>query len=279
MTRYANYWTGRSRRSLAGAVALLALLTPLLLAGCAVTRPAPPPLRAAPAVSSADLVARLEGTGAGIDSVKGLVQARVRNGDQHLTATQVVLAQRPEQLRTETLSPFGTAMMILATDGTELEAWLPGEGRFLRGPATAGNLQRFTRLPLRLPDLVDLLLYRPPVLPWTQARVEPQPTADLDLVLDGPGERRQVFTFDADLALTGARYFRGKELLMRLAFTDFLRTPLLYPRQASLFLPVGPVEADIRFGDDPTLNATLAADRFQLTAPPGAKIEELPKGK
>ena len=94
-------------------------------------------------------------------TVQGVAKVRVQTAERTVTGTQVILAEAPDRLRAETLSPFGTPLLLLAADGTELGVLLPGDNLFYQGRATPENIGRFTRLPFRLADLVGILLAHP----------------------------------------------------------------------------------------------------------------------
>jgi hypothetical protein len=252
---------------------LVGLILPVLFAACA-PRPTVVPPPTLPAVSPGDLLERVKTCGAAIDTVRGLAKVRLTTADRSLSLSQVLLAAYPDRLRTESLSPFGSPLLILASDGHELDVLLPGEGRFLHGPASAENLHRFTRLPLRLTDLVGLLLYRPPLFPWQEIHGGSDGADRYRLFLDGPESRRQVFTFDAALRLTGAAYYSGSELLLEVGYGNFQTPDPVYPRQADLHLPAYGVTASIRFSDV-TPNADIPAERFRLQPPAGVKVEKM----
>jgi len=254
------------------------LLFPLLLLAACAPRPTavpPPPPTALPAVPAGKLVERVEKSGRDIQTLRGLAHARITTADKTVNVTQVLLAAAPDRLRTETLSPFGSPLMILATDGTDLSVFLPGEGRFLSGPASADNLRRFTRLPLRAADLVGLLLYRPPLFPWQQARAETVDATGYRLVLDGPGQRRQDFTFDAARRPTGAAYYDGDRLLLRVRYADLTETPVVFPARAELDMPEYHIQASLEFDADLALNDKLDDARFRLQPPKGVEVEGL----
>jgi len=256
---------------IAALAAVLLFMTP----GCA-PRKAPPALPPLPPVAANVLLQQVESCGAGVTALRGLAKVQLANGEKNVTVRQVILAGYPDRLRTETLSPFGSPLLVLASDGRNLDALLPGEGRFLHGPASAENLRRFTRLPLRLPDLVGLLLYRPPLFPWDAMRGGSGEAGErYRLFLDGPAARRQVFSFDAALRLSGAAYYDGKELLLEIGYGEFGNASTPFPRQAELQLPAHGVTAKIRF-EEVELNADLPAVLFHLQPPPGVVVEELP---
>jgi outer membrane lipoprotein-sorting protein len=245
----------------------------LFLVACVPRPTLAPPLAPLPAVTAADLVVRLDEAGAGIRSLRGLARARVTVGDRTVATSQVLLAEDPDRLRAETLSPFGTALLTLVSDGRELAVSLPGEGRFLRGPATSQNLQRFTRLPLEPADLVGILLYRPPRFDWDKALAETAPD-HYRLVLSHPAGTRQVFVFDAALNLTGAAYFQEENLLLQVSYQAFRTGPPRFPATSELQIPSRELRALLEFSEF-DLNPALPPERFRLIPPAGVEVEKL----
>ena len=252
------------------------LLACALLAGCA-PRPASIPETTLPGVASEALLQLVKTSGTSIQTVRGLAKVKLVGKDRSVGFSQVLLVAFPDRLRAESLSPFGSPLLILASDGSDLEVLLPGEGRFLQGPASAENLRRFTRIPLRLADLVSLLLYRPLLLSWDSMRQDGDGRNLYRLILDGPQDRRQVFTFDAGKRLIGAAYYHGTDLLLEVKYGDFLAAAPLYPQRVELSVPGSGIDATVRF-QDVALNVNLPADRFRLQPPAGARVEEFPTG-
>ena len=69
-------------------------------------------------------------------------------------AKQLLIAARPDRLRFEILSPFGTVFVLTAADGA-LAAWAREESTVYRGSASAANLQRYAQvdLPVESPQI------------------------------------------------------------------------------------------------------------------------------
>ncbi|TYO99582.1 outer membrane lipoprotein-sorting protein [Geothermobacter ehrlichii] len=194
---------------------LLHLLMLLSLAACA-------PLagrEAAPvAVDPAPLLASVRRAADLADSLRGLAQVSSDSPGGHFSASQAILAARPDRLRTEALSMFGSPLMILATDGATLHAWLPGQNRFYAGPATADNLRRFLHLPLSLPDLVRLLHYDIPLMGGEAAGSR---VGDAWQLVVTEGERRAVVRFDAKLRPVSFRLLTGEKELFSVSYGHF----------------------------------------------------------
>jgi hypothetical protein len=244
-------------------------LSLLVLSGCA-TLPVSQPGTLAAGETGRTLLAEWLRRSAQPQSVQGVAKVRVQTPQRTLNGTQVILAGAPDQLRAETLSPFGTPLLVLAANGTQLAVLLPGDKLFYHGQATPENLGRFTRLPLRLADLVGILLSRPPLLTYQQL--------DAFALADGgwrielaAGQRRQLLHFDAALRLVEVHYLTAGVLQLQLVYGDYAESGDNLPRRIELQLPLQQTQASLLFNE-------LEADRqflpalFTLEPPPGATI-------
>jgi outer membrane lipoprotein-sorting protein len=244
----------------------------LALSGCA-TLPVSQPGTLAAGETGRTLLAEWLQRSAQPQSVQGVAKVRVQTPQRTLSGTQVILAETPDRLRAETLSPFGTPLLVLAADGTQLAVLLPGDNLFYHGQATPENLGRFTRLPLRLADLVGILLSRPPLLTYQQL--------DAFALADGgwrielaAGQRRQLLHFDAALRLVEVHYLTAGVLQLQLVYGDYAESGDNLPRRIELQLPLQQTQASLLFNQ-------LEADRqllpalFTLEPPPGATISGL----
>lgn len=210
-------------------------------------------------------------------TVQGLAKVRVQTAERTVTGTQVLLAEAPDRLRAETLSPFGAPLLLLAADGMELNVLLPGDNLFYHGRATPENIGRFTRLPFRLADLVGILLAHPPLIAYRQMHSWLLPDGGWRLELEAE-PRRQELIFDAARRLVEVKYLSRGELQLQLGYNRFDTEQMEFPRRIELVLPLQSTRASLEFSE-------LAAGRespagiFTLQPPPGATavmLEELP---
>ncbi|HLV67740.1 MAG TPA: hypothetical protein VKY73_18095 [Polyangiaceae bacterium] len=79
-------------------------------------------------------------------------------------ANMLFLAMLPARVRFDVYSPFGATLSTLTADGERFGLLDLREKVFLRGPANACNIRRFTGVPLPPHALVDLLRGVSPVL-------------------------------------------------------------------------------------------------------------------
>ena len=73
----------------------------------------------------------------------------------------------PDKLRLDVVSPFGATVSTVTSDGHEFALFDLRQKQFLRGPANACNLGRFTHVPVPPAALVQLLRGEAPVLVHT----------------------------------------------------------------------------------------------------------------
>lgn len=141
-----------------GAAALAAAGT-AALAGCVLVRPATLASLPSPAEFKGGLALRA----AGLASVRAQVRAEIRGPSGRRRSAQMILAQAPNRIRIDVMSPFGPTHS-LASDGTSLAVYDRAEAVVYRGIASAANIARFTGVPLEIPLLASLVRGMPPDL-------------------------------------------------------------------------------------------------------------------
>jgi hypothetical protein len=206
-------------------------------------------------------------------ALQGIAKVRVQTAERTLNATQVLLVEAPDRLRAETLSPFGTPLLVIATDGTTLSVLQPGDNLFYAGQASAENLRRFTRLPLHPADLVDILLARPPVIAHRQLATFRLPDGGWRVELSS-ATRGQHLVFDAARRLREVIYLQGQEPLLRLAYGEPITEAQTLPRQIDLDLPGQETSASLVFTELAD-NGPVPPGAFTLRPPAGATVVRL----
>jgi outer membrane lipoprotein-sorting protein len=210
-----------------------------------------------------------------VTSVQGLAKVKVHTPENSLNATQVILAEIPGRLRAETLSPFGSPMLLLAADGEKLGVLLPSRNLYYTGAATPANLGRFVRIPLRLDDLVSILLYQPPMI---NARSE-EAFELLEggwLLVRNSSPRRQELTFNPLHQLVEVNYFDRDILLLKIIYGNFTEDGDRFPRFLDIEIPEQKTTASLEFSDV-AINAELRPGIFHLTPPTGVTVISLDK--
>jgi hypothetical protein len=253
-------------------IQLVVLLIMCTLTGCASL---PPDLRVRPATSAVgvSLLGDWFSPGEGHRTLQGVARVRVKTAERSVSGSQIVLAEVPDRLRAETLSPFGTPLLVLAAHGPELSVLLPGDNRFYRGQSSPANLGRFTRLPLRLDDLVGILLAQPPLIGYQDVTTYLLQGGGWQVELNG-GVRRQELVFDASRQLADVRYFYRGELQLHLAYNAYQGEYPGVPRRIDLVLPRQSTEASLVFSEI-TVGGAILPSLFSLTPSPDAVVVNL----
>jgi hypothetical protein len=144
----------RERLILCCAATLAALLT-----GCPSV--APPASRFPTPRAALD---RMKATYECVNGVQGTAKIDDFSPRGRIRGDIYILAVNPDRVRFDVVSPFGTTLYTLTSNGTRFQMLDVKEKQFLYGPATACNLARLTQVPIPGHALVSLLRGEAPVL-------------------------------------------------------------------------------------------------------------------
>lgn len=242
-----------------------------VLCGC--IRPTPP-VAPQPVQSPSELLARLDAVNNRYQTLQTSATIRIVTGDDQISASQFLLVQRPDRLRSEIFGPFTTPVLSLAADREQLSVFLPLQKKFQRGSATAANVARFTKLPLRIEDLVGIILVAPPRFSFEQSAVIATIGGDrLDLVAAGGVEQR--FTFDAAGHLLQAVYLLSERIQLQVDYNAFDPARDDFPMTMQVTIPERQVVATMTFRES-EINKEIPPERFVLKVPAGVKVQPLP---
>lgn len=254
------------------------LMVSMLVAACVPGGKAPIPGRT-PLSAEAEnqLLNRLQDSSDWFRSLDGIARVHVVWQGKSTSTTQALLAEKPDLLRVETLNPFGfgSPLMVMATDGTDMAVMIPAEGLMFRGAASSQNLQRFTKLPLRLTDLVHLLLYQVPMIPEADRSGSVGADGDSLIQLHGADDFRQELRFDPERRLVASTYYRGDELTLRVGYSDFSAGEHPFPHAAVVEMPQQQAVASLTFSEL-TTNVASEPWRFRLSTPSGYQERPIP---
>jgi hypothetical protein len=208
--------------------------------------------------------------GGEVHSMQGMARVKVKSSGRSVSGSQVVLVAQPARVRAETLSPFGTPLLLLATDGTDLGVLLPTENVYYRGAASAENLARFTRMPLRPEDLVKVLLYKTPILDFSDMEVYGLAAGGWQISLSA-GERHQELLFNLSRQLVVARYYQGDALQLQVTYDRFTEDTAGFPQKFVVELPLLETVASLDF-NELAINRVFLDGIFRLKQPNGAQV-------
>lgn len=86
------------------------------------------------------------------------------DADGRVRAKTLFLMAHPNQVRFEVLSPLGTSIATLTSDGTSFALLDQEQAQFIMGPARQCNVERFLEVPIPAEALVQLFSGLAPVL-------------------------------------------------------------------------------------------------------------------
>lgn len=243
-----------------------------LICGCA--RPLPPEL-VLPLRSESQLLAQLEVVTSRYQSLQSSARIEVVTAKETFAASQFLFVQRPAYLRSEILfGPFATPVMSLSADQEKLSVYQPLQGIFTEGSASVANIVRFTRMPLRVEDLVGIILAAPPHFPFEKSSVSRVIAGDrLDLVAEGGVEQR--YTFNAVGNLLQADYLLGERLQLQVNYSGFDAQQEDFPQRVQVSMPERQVVATMTFSES-VVNVPIPLKNFILKIPAGIKVQRLP---
>ncbi len=188
--------------------------------------------------------------------------------DGRVRLRTVVVAERPDRFRVETLTPFEEPIDVVTSDGTKLY-WL-GQGALRVGAATADNLAQVIPLPLPPPAVVDVLLGGVPTARrWVATRSEAGEHGSWRLSLTDPrGEAAQLWVQ------------RDTTRVVRIRLAETHRHPAVdvrfdafedgIARRIRLEVPTRDLSVQIQL-EDPLMDASPDAALFRVDPPSGRK--------
>lgn len=221
---------------------------------------------------AAALISDWQGSSAQNSSLSGLAKFEMVTPERTLKGTQVLILEKPDSLRAEVLSLFGSPMLLLAANGDRLGVHLPFENEYYTGAASAENLGRFVRLPMHLQDLVNVLLYRPPMIAAKSVTGFALQDRGWLLERNNPPYRQELF-FDEQRRLVEVNYYNRSGLSLAIDYGGFPEG-VMFPQEFDLNFPRLETTASLKFSDV-EVNGELNPDLFELIIPPGAEVFSL----
>lgn len=209
-----------------------------------------------------------------VTSIQGLATVNLKAPLNNINATQVILAELPDRLRAETLSPFGVPMVLLVANGEKMGVLLSSQNLYYQASATPKNLGTFVNLPLELSDLVGVLLYRPPVIETSNKEAFKLKGGGW-LLVRRTALQRQEFVFDALRQLVEVSYYEDNDLVVKVHYAQFSDTENHYPTLLTLEVPDKYATVTLEFSDVKT-NGQIRPELFKIEPPVNARVVHFP---
>lgn len=106
----------------------------------------------------------------GLSAMKGLMRIQIEARGDRMGGRVAWAAMLPDRLRLEWLNPLGQPLMSLAGDGRTITLYSFVNKQFHQFPQSPRALERLTRIPIGIEDMIDILAGRPPLPDHAAAR-------------------------------------------------------------------------------------------------------------
>lgn len=252
----------------------------MLLPACPhrIARPADGPTEPAP------VLARLAERTRALQSLSGMLSLEVWRGDERVRLRQLLLFQRPDRLRVDTLSPFDQPLAMMASDGQVVTIYSLENKRFEQGPATQAHLARLLRLPLTGEELTSVLAGGVPIPPGAATTLDWDDEAGAWVLAVGQagtergpprGRHQRILLEPQAFRVIEIRTFQDDRLVFQARFGDYDGAEATsIPRRMRFEVPAEGLRVDARF-EDHTVNVTPPPDAFTIPVPRGIPIDPL----
>lgn len=186
-----------------------------------------------------------------------------------IRASQILVMERPAQLRVEVQGLFSQTAAVLASDGERYELFIPQEGRYESGPVDPELLYRVSGIAVAPEVVIDLVLGAS--IPHEDLIVsEAAATSDgqIQVSLTGPeGELRRRMAFDAEGRLRRLEVREGGRVAWEARFAGYeLVDGRPFAHEIVLDVPKAATRAEITLRDV-ELNPPLPDGVFRLNLP------------
>jgi outer membrane lipoprotein-sorting protein len=213
-----------------------------------------------------------------LHGLKGLAQVRISSPEKSFTNQQVLFARRPGFMRVESLSPLGTPLLYMVTDGKEIRLYLPEENRYFQGNFEPRALSFAFPLALHPEEMVAFLLGGVPLMEPERISLRPDSKEGLwvlDLHSPSRGESQTLWVHPHSFHILRAKLNRPG-LSVHLLYSSFREVKgVLFPHQRRLASEELKTRITAEF-PEVELNPEWGVQDFSLPVPRGASVLPLP---
>lgn len=242
----------------------------ILLSACACPPVVPLPLY--PGLNN-ELLANAVEQADRFTSLKSMARVSIESDGQTTNFTQALLLEKPNRLRLDVLSPFGSTYLQAGTDGKVLKLFIPGKGKYFSGLPTPENFQLITRTPVDAEQMVNLLLYSIPLSSKDILDMGSRGQEGYVLELAAP-DGRQVLWFNRERQPVASYWYHDATLIAEVVYGTLLGDPP-FPREVKFSRPMDATSIKVVY-TSPEPDAQIDEKLFTLEAPPGALVEPFP---
>ena len=227
--------------------------------------------------SQQELLSILESRNMAVNSVEGKLSSRIKLAGKNKKATELILIKKPYHLRMDILSPFGSPVLSMATNGEDINLQYHAKNRFFSGKAGEPNMAAILSPSLNIGELVLILTGGIPLIKFDESKSE--------AIWDEKGYRlrlqnettRQDISFDGSglYPLTSKIYDDQERVILSITMGNYKGVNGFdFPSTIGLFMPLEDYEMKVKYSRV-TLNESLELESFSLSPPKGVFVEGL----
>jgi outer membrane lipoprotein-sorting protein len=228
---------------------------------------------ATPTPSAAKVLADIRRPPA-VQTLEAWGKNRLFEGNEKWSAEMAMILKRPNKIRLEGFSPFGTSLYSLTVDHGEVTFFVPSERKAYKGTASPATMAHFFALPLEPADVLDVLIGKVPLCGDRALDIHADGTHwVLEVPCEQEGWLQQIRVRPDDLQMDGFSYYglQGTELLKVewKAFQSYRDTKV--PTEIVMAMPEKQQRLQLVLYEF-ELNVGLSDDRFVTQLPPNTEV-------
>lgn len=233
------------------------------------------------------LLEQVRGAQARVRTVKGSARVQIGSPGGSGTVVELVIAQKPDSVRLETLDFFGNPVAVMTASGGRFAFFDAKANVYYRGDATPENVSRLLPFVIPLEELVMVLCGSAPILSGQPIEVRADQGLLLLTVASGAIAQRLAIGRSAAIesslirgGLTPGAPGGGPERPgYDLEFKDFQDMgQYRFPGATRLDAPAGKARIVLDWREDLEVNTSVEPAAFRLDPPRGARVVDLARG-
>ena len=227
--------------------------------------------------SQQELLSILEIRNKAVNSIEGKLSSSIISGGENRKTTELILIKKPQHLRMDILSPFGSPVLTMATNGEDINLQYHSRNRFFSGKAGDPNMAAILSPSLNIEELVLILTGGIPLITFDESKsTSTWEREGYRLSLQNETTRQDIL-FDGKglYPLTSTIYDRQERTLLSVTMGKYKGVDGFdFPSTINLFMPLEDYEMKVRYSRV-ALNENLELEAFSLSPPEGVFIESL----
>lgn len=225
--------------------------------------------------SKQELLSILKLRNKAVNSIEGKVSSRIKNGGKNRKTTELILIKKPQHLRMDILSPFGSPVLTMATNGDNLNLQYHSKNRFFSGKVGDPNVAAILSPSLNIEEFILILTGGIPMIKFDTLKSSATWESEgYRLSLQNDAARQDIFFDDKGLyPVKSIIYGHQGTTLLSITMSKYEEVNKFnFPSVIEFFLPLEDYEMKVKYSRM-TLNESLKLEAFNINPPEGVFVE------